>query len=186
MIFESSPWKASLIRDAGLISRWAIKPPSARRSFLIEKKLFLSAYSLRKLSDDHKLSSATLSAAVSVKIAPALKKGFSKIRHWPDRYFDMENTVSSTMAWRRVLNLLIHSTVFLEDLGDDGHYGGFWVTSDQEQRRGLIRVDLADIVTLISRAAGDYPSAIRHTWISSENRWITWTGHGPIDVEETA
>lgn len=170
----------ALIRDADTIVRWSVKPVGERRSFLMERKLFLAAYSLRKLSDDHKLSTATLNAGAPVMIASARKPGFSNLRHLPDRYFDMANLVAREMTWRRVLSLMIHSTVFLELQGDDGRYEGFMVTSDQQQRRGLVQVDLAGFVGLIRQAAEDYPSALRHSWVATENRWVTWTGHDPV------
>lgn len=94
MILESSPWKAALARDADLIARWALKPASERRSFIVERKLFLSAYSMRKLSDDQKLSTQTLADQIQVLVSPPLKSGFSGVSHSADRYFNLEQPVA--------------------------------------------------------------------------------------------
>ena len=56
MIWESYPWKNQLIADAAIIKRWASKTQhTQRRSMLIERKVFLAAYIIRKLDDDYKL-----------------------------------------------------------------------------------------------------------------------------------
>jgi hypothetical protein len=58
MIWESGPWKDALLADADLLDRWANKPKATeRRSLLIERKIFLAAYSIRKLLEALKLSS---------------------------------------------------------------------------------------------------------------------------------
>jgi len=178
MIHESSPWKAALVRDGELIARWAEKPPSGRRAFLIERKLILAAYSLRKLSDDHKLSTATLKASIKVKLSKPLSQGFSNILHWLDRYFDLDNPVTLTLTWRRILNMMIHSAAFAEVQDDAGRCVGFLVTSDQELQRGLVHVELSDFLRLIEIAANDYPTEIRQMWHPAEGRWVTWAGKG--------
>ena len=58
MIRESAPWKAELLRDADLIERWAKKTvASERRSALLERKVFVSAYAIRRLNEAVKISS---------------------------------------------------------------------------------------------------------------------------------
>ena len=58
MIRESGPWKAELLRDADLIERWAKKTvESERRSTLLERKVFVSAYAIRRLNEAVRISS---------------------------------------------------------------------------------------------------------------------------------
>lgn len=178
MIHESSPWKAALVRDADLIERWALKPHSGRRSFLIEQKIFLAAYSLRKLSDDAKLSNATLARSVAVRISPPLKPGFSNLRHWIERYFDLEKPINRQLTWRQILNMVIHSSVFAEIVNDDERVTGFMVTSDQGLKLGLVHVGLSDFIKLMRIAAEDYPTYVHHAWDPKAGRWLTWAGQG--------
>jgi len=64
MISESAPWKDHLALDANLIERWAAKPRStARRSYIIEQKVFLTAYAMRKLLEGEKLSNSLENSA---------------------------------------------------------------------------------------------------------------------------
>ena len=176
MIHEGAPWKAALLRDAELLTRWAVKPWTERRAFLIERKLFLAAYSLRKLADDHKLSTATLATQARVKLAPPLKPRFSGMMHWLDRYFDLDNPMARVVPWRRVVNMMIHSVTFAEVVDHEDRCVGFMVTSDQELRRGLVKVELADFLGLMRAAADDYPTAVRQVWDEKSEQWITWAG----------
>jgi hypothetical protein len=57
MIWESWYWKDGLIKDAEILNRWARKKPSTRQYVLFEKKIFLSAYVIRKLIESEKLGS---------------------------------------------------------------------------------------------------------------------------------
>ncbi|HEV7334488.1 MAG TPA: hypothetical protein VGO06_00860 [Bosea sp. (in: a-proteobacteria)] len=80
MIHQSAPWKAHLIRDAHLIERWAAKPNhSERRSFLIERTVFLAAYAMRKLDEDIKLSTDLLSADMPVLRFPPPQPAFLRV-----------------------------------------------------------------------------------------------------------
>lgn len=180
MIHESAPWKAHLARDAELIERWAAKPrQSERRSFLIERKVFLAAYAMRKLDDATKLSTDTLGSPMAVYRFPRARAGYSEANsHRWEEFFDLGNATSVQLPRRRVLNLLIHSLVFIEGVGETGTFDAFMVTSDQEQGRGLVQVELATFVGLMRLAANDYPTAMRRTLDSATGRWRIWAGHG--------
>lgn len=180
MIHESTPWKTQLARDADLVERWAAKAGhSERRSFLIERKVFLAAYAMRKLDDAAKLSTGTLGSPMAVSRFPPARSGYSDANsHRWDEFFNLGNGASIELPRRRVLNLLIHSLVFVEVLGEADTFHAFMVTSDQERASGLVQVELTAFVGLMRLAANDYPSAMRRTLDSTSRRWRIWTGHG--------
>lgn len=179
MIHDSSPWKSQLRRDADLIARWAIKPEhSERRSFLIERSVLLAAYAMRKLDDAAKLSTATLGGSMCAQRFPPIRPGYSEVSsHRFDEFFDLANGVHVDLPRRRLLNLLIHSLVFVEVIGDADTFDAFMVTSDHEQARGLFQVEMVAFVELMRLVAADYPTAIRRTRDDTTSRWRTWAGH---------
>ncbi|PZN99382.1 MAG: hypothetical protein DCF30_11940 [Hyphomicrobiales bacterium] len=179
MIHESAPWKAQLRRDADLLERWASKPScTERRSFLIEKKLFLAAYAMRKLDEASKLSSALLAANVDVLRFRSNKPGYDQLNsHRFDEFFSMGEPELFKLSGRRLLNLLIHSFVFVEVIGQNDICEGFMVTSDYELSRGLVQVEMRVFVELMRTAASDNPSAMRYTRDAKTGRWVIWTGH---------
>lgn len=177
MIHESAPWKAVLAADARLLERWAIKPPSERRSYLIERKILLAAYTLRKLGEAFKLSTATLAEEIDVKQYATLKRGYAAVNNLRfEEYFDLENPVSIRMKRRRLVDVLIHSLIFMESIDEEQRCIGFIVTSDYESARGLIEVQLSDFIALMRLAADDFPSAMTTSFVAAKGKWVVWTG----------
>jgi hypothetical protein len=162
MIHESSPWKAALAHDANMIERWAAKPRSSeRRSFLLEQKIFLAAYSLRKLDEATKFSTEILANPIQVQRYAVNRLGYAAANNFRfDDYFDLANPQKNEITGRQLVNLLIHSLVFVEVLAEDLSVAAFLVTSDREAVRGLVEVDLTAFTDLMRRAAEDYPTEI--------------------------
>lgn len=180
MIHESAPWKAGLAADAALLERWATKPLSERRSFLIERKTLLAAYALRKLGEAFKLSTATLADPIAVKRYTPLQPGYSAFNnHRFDDFFDLQNPAQLNLKRRRLIDILIHSLAFIESLDEDERCIGFLVTSDHEATRGLLEIQLTDFTALMRQAAGDFPSAMRRSYDPVKKRWLVWTGQEP-------
>lgn len=178
MIHKSSPWKTRLAGDADLLERWAGKPPSERRSFLIEQKLFLTAYALRKLDEANRLSSGLLTHAMSVVRFTPTKPGYAAFNnHRFDAYFDLERPTAQNLPRRRLLNMLIHSLVFIEVLDDAGRIEAFMVTSEREREDGLFQASLSEMIALMRAAAADYPSFTSYRRVGSKGRWRVWAGH---------
>lgn len=187
MIHDSAPWRTHLFRDADLIERWAAKPGhSERRSFLIERKVFLAAYAMRKLDDAAKLSTDTLGGSMVVSRYPPSRAGYSEVssHRWYE-FFDVENAASVELPRRRVLNLFVHSLVFVEVLGEANTFDAFMVTSDHERAKGLIQVEAAAFVGLMRLAAKDNPTAIRRDLDAATSRWRIWAGHDEPPPEVT-
>lgn len=187
MIHESAPWKTHLARAADLIERWAAKSGhSERRSFLIERKVFLAAYAMRKLDDAAKLSTDTLGTPMAVSRYPPSRDGYSEVNsHRWDEFFDLENAARVDLPRRRVPNLLVHSLLFVEMLGEAETFDAFLVTSDHEQARGLVQVEVVAFVALMRLAANDYPTSRRRTLDSSTGRWRICAGNDEPPPEIT-
>ncbi len=93
MIHESEPWKAHLLRDATLLERWARElGPSESRSFRIERRVFLAAYTMRKLDETLKLSTALLGEPMQVQLFDSTRPGYAAHNNIGfDAYFDLEH-----------------------------------------------------------------------------------------------
>lgn len=178
MIWDSVPWKAQLEKDAAELEAAAARAPSQKRSLLIERHVFTGAYAIRKLAEGHKLTTDFFEPSIEVKLYPSTRKGYSPIRLMDvEDYFAMGAPVQRALPRRRLLNLLIHSLVFIEVVGVRRRCDGFLVTSDREQQRGLYEVRLADFIALMREAAVDFPTFVR---ISTNDDGSTnvWTGFG--------
>ena len=181
MISESSPWKTQLLADAGIVARWAARPGvSSRRSLTVERRIMASAYAMRKLDEAMLISSELLAKQVKVRTYPPIRPGFTAFRTLRfDDYFDMYHGVDERLSRRAILNVIIHSLVFVEGLsGKDETYESFLVTSDRGAVKGLYQVQLADFVAVMREVGSDYPSASIRVFDRVTSKWIVWAGHG--------
>jgi hypothetical protein len=115
MIWESWPWRQSLLRDAETLARWGKKNPSDRRAFLIEHKVFNGAYGIRKLYQAKKLSSSFDDLSIQCLIYPGQAKTISlqDSHKWNDHY-DFEDSRRDTIPAKRLIDMIIHSFTFAE------------------------------------------------------------------------
>jgi hypothetical protein len=141
LIYESTPWKERLAKDADLIDRWSLKRAiTARRSFLIEQKVFLAAYAMRKLLEANKLSSSFSDRSLPCKMIPSASNRVDFLHKEPvTDHYDFAKTKSVSVGTRVLLNLIIHSYIFVEALREDFTIEGFYVTSDQKRHKHLIK-----------------------------------------------
>ena len=134
MIRESGPWKAELLRDAELIERWAAKTAmTERRSALLERKLFVSAYVIRRLNEAVRISSRFRGVTLPVTRFPPTG---TSVDQWNildfDDHYDLSGGRVERMPIFRFLNLLIHSLVFAEFQND--RRPDHWFCGDFRQR----------------------------------------------------
>lgn len=181
MIWESSHWKQPLARDAEMIERWAAKPGySERRSALLERKIMLSAFAMRKLSESLKLSSSFDDRSISVmehKAMPGRNVDFAN-SHRIDVNYDLSSGERRNVGVPWLLDQIIHSLTFAEWNEDDGSVSGFLVSSDKERQRSVMCVRLPDFVKLMRLVAKDYPDNGIQVRDPDTNVWFTWRGNG--------
>lgn len=187
MIADSTPWKDQLLKDAHLIERWSAKPQATeRRSILIEKKVFLSAYAMRKLFEAEKLSSELDGHNVKADrfdLLPGKKLTWRKT-YQADEVFDLTSSKARSVAARDLLDTIIHSKVFLECVYDehDLRLSGFFVTSDKRDAH-IWLVPISSYTSLMRLVANDCPSEI-WTVFDAEDAHYSWRGDGdpPVHV----
>ncbi|MBA3676927.1 MAG: hypothetical protein H0W74_05920 [Sphingosinicella sp.] len=187
MIWESWPWKQDLLRDADILGRWAAKPPTERRSYLVEKKVFFAAYSMRKLLEAGKLSTATMNRSIGCKVYPALSAAISSDnRHHFDELYDLNSPVMRQLPARTLINMIIHSLVFVEGLADNLSLSSFLITSDRTKFDGLWEVPLDAFIRTMRRVGADMPSTYVRALDPVKGSWLIWPGNGepPKHVEE--
>jgi hypothetical protein len=180
MISESWPWKQQLLKDADLIDRWASKV-STRRSFLIEKKVFLSAYAMRKLFDAEKLSSNLNGRNVSAQRYDPIPE--KKMTWWTTQsfhqVFNLQVPVRCSVPVRDVLNLIIHSRVFAEAIYSetDLRVQGFFLNSDNNDDK-LWRIPIAAFTALMRIVGKDNPTTAYFEFDRQAGKHRTWRGNG--------
>jgi hypothetical protein len=190
MIWESYPWKNQLIADAASIKRWASKTqPTERRSMLIERKVFLAAYTIRKLDHSYKLSSAFHDRSLQCRTYRLKSKHITLLNnHKIDELYDLDCANAGTISAHQLMDIIIHSLVFGEVLGDDLTLKAFIVTSDRRKTR-LWEIKTDAFVELMNDVGNDYPASAH--WVSNPDTgelvvWQGSSGSPPPSFEERA
>lgn len=186
-IWDSTPWRRRLLADADLLDRWAKKPrPTERRSALIEQKVFLAAYIIRKLVEARKLSTATTDRTVvcSTFVPRSLRITLAN-NHKLDELYDLATRERTTVSMRALLDLIIHSLVFMEHIDEDGTVVGFYVTSSRKRYDKLWYVELRWFIALMRLVGDDYPSVVHSVFDDETDDWFVWAGHGepPVQIQ---
>ena len=76
----------------------------------------------------------------------------------------------------RLLNVLIHSQVFVEVVGPRQRCTGFLVASDHTVAKGIYEFQLTESINLMRLAAEDFPP-ITILKAAEGGSWSVWTGH---------
>jgi hypothetical protein len=179
MIWESYPWKNQLLADAAIIKRWASKTQhTERRSILIERKIFLAAYTIRKLDDDDKLSSAFHDRSLACRTYRAKSKRIAPLNaHKIDELYDLDGANTETISARHLMDIIIHSLVFTEVLRDNLTLKAFLVTSDRRKTR-LWEIKTDAFVKLMHDVGNDYPPESHRVSNPDTGEFVLWQGNG--------
>lgn len=185
MIWESKPWKNELLANARLLKRYAeSKRRSERRSFGIERTIFLSAYIMRKLWEAGKLSSSWEKRKVACILHPPKSRIPDRLSwHRIDEHYNLDVSNLDSLTAIEFCHRLIHSYVFMEVEGPNKQIIGVFFASDQTKRRGLWFVKFIDVLALLNETGRDYPSSSHMVQHPKTGEWVGWTGHGDPPVE---
>jgi hypothetical protein len=180
MIYESAPWRILLLKDAKLLDVWAEKfEDTPRRSFLVEQKIFLAPYAMRKLVEARKLSSSFEGKTLRCKVFPA--RDGKRFTRWSNNQFeklyDMSRPSMQSLNVRDLLDLIIHSLIFEAFPKADKPIDGFAVTSDRK-RKNLWFVDMGKFTSVMRHVAHDSPSTMTGVSDPETGEWIEWRGRG--------
>jgi hypothetical protein len=184
MICESGPWKDLLLNDATLLERWSAKASvTGRQSMLIERKVFLAAYTIRKLYEAQKLSTNFRDRSVRCWTYPAISDRITHHSVGLDKLYDFGCAEQRVIAARDLIDLVIHSFVFSESLQEDLTVVGFLVTSDKKRYDRLWFVEMKAFIGLMREVGSDYPSSMTGVSNRDKNDWELWQGHGGPPAE---
>ena len=148
MIFESAPWRVDLLRDAALIERWARRSPSERQQYLLEKKLFLSAFAMRKLSEARKIPDALPKRSMRAISYPTIRKPTHFNWHRVEKNFDLNAGENISTSSEIVIKQIIHSYVFVFEYDNGECVSRLLIASEFERDRRLLSISLRDYIDL--------------------------------------
>tara|TARA_R110002049_G_C9022697_1_gene551445 strand:+ start:123 stop:731 length:609 start_codon:yes stop_codon:yes gene_type:complete len=179
MIHESQPWREALKKDAQVLNRWASRTrASERRAFIIERKIFLTAYAIRKLIESEKLSSSTENEGIhciAFRALPGAKQLMERQKF--EESYDFENKTHETLTLIKLTHLIIHSSILVECVDERMRMSGFLVTTKQKIS-SLFQIPLNEYMRAIELVADDDPSTSQWAFDPETQETLKWRGHG--------
>lgn len=157
MIWESHPWKQDIARTARYFERMETATKlTERQRVTIEKRAFLTFYSVRKLIEAKKLSDQITSRSLAVTVYPPTGR---KVRHmnWhrSDEHFHLDRPQCETWDVVGLCHQFVHSYVFHIMENEHGGLHAIMVASDRQKEKGLLQLNMIDVVPLLDSIAAD-------------------------------
>ena len=171
MIYESAYWKEPLIKTAKWLVCVRLSERTQERTFVrIEKEVFLSFYSIRKLIEALKVSDNIRDAKTVLAWHPNLNHVHHMNWEHIDLLYDLNTINKEERDVLFLCNQFIHSFVF-SIYEQEGRIGGFYVTSDFNKNRKLYRVSLDQVVVLFRLIGRNYPSQAYYRYFYDTNEY---------------
>jgi len=161
MIFESFPWKVELRRHLILISRWRKKCDTSRGGFYIERGVFLSAFIVRKLMENRKVSDSLRDRSIQCRSFPALRPLSDRVSRFfgisdPTKEYDTANPTDLTLSSFDLMSEIMHSYVFIPLIDDEsGAWTSFLVNSYRNRDDRLLQVETSQFEKLLTDVVCD-------------------------------
>lgn len=173
MIWESCYWKEPLLKDRKYLLSFRRNESTSEKTLAgLEKRIFLSFYSIRKLIEADKLSTKNVDSKWSI-YSYYNKSRVDKMNwHKIDVKYDFTNRQKERRNLRWICNQVIHSYVFILGFDEKGKISCFYISSDREKNIKLYEVSRQEMLDIFKTIGSDYPSA-SHGYRGKDGEWIT-------------
>jgi len=153
MIWESRYWKSDLQKDAEILRRWSTKKHSSRRDVLFEKKIFISAFIIRKLTDAKKINVDFPKGNIPIqKFLRINREKPITLLNWHkiDSFYDLKTPISGSINIEDLSDLIIHSFIYCLVFAAKDHVDSFYITSDKKKDDFLWSINLKKFTELLN------------------------------------
>jgi hypothetical protein len=158
MIFASFPWKMETKRHLLLFRKWSKKPQSDRARFYIERAVFLSAFILRKMMENRKVTDTVRDRSIRCKAF----RPFSPLSNRISRFsgsdtddYDMTKPETVTISAFDLMSEIMHSYVFIPVTDDRHRVTGFLVNSYHKRDDRLLLIGKQNFEGILEDAIQD-------------------------------
>jgi hypothetical protein len=162
MIFESYPWKKEIERLLESLRKWSSNLHSRRAEFYIQRAIFFSAFAMRKLMENRKMTDALRDKSIRCKAYPSLQSVSNRISTFAgladvSEDYDLTRPEEVTLGCFDLMSEIMHSYVFKIVLDDDeqDRMVSFLVNSYNKRDNRLLEIDLLTFEDVLNHAVHD-------------------------------
>ncbi len=164
MISESYYWKESLLDCANNLEKHSKSKDIKSKDLVeIEKDIFVSFYSIRKLMDTSKISDSTRELKINLNWSPNFKKVTILNSHNMHDLYDLSDVRSETKNLRFLCNQFVHSYIFEIVIEDSVGLSCVCFTSDRDKNKKIFFITMELLIYILTLVGNDYPSELKMT-----------------------
>lgn len=174
MILESYYWKESLLDCANNLERYSkLKDIKPKDLVEIEKDIFISFYSIRKLMDTPKISDSTRELKINLNWSPNLRNVTMLNSHKMNELYDLDDIRVETKNLRFLCNQFVHSYIFEVVIENGVGLSFCYFTSDRDKNKKIFFITVEMLVHILNLVGNDYPSKLKITRDSKTGELLT-------------
>jgi hypothetical protein len=165
-MIESCYWKEDLLAHSKRLAP-VTKPSRWTEGLAVrfEREIIISFFCIRKLFDEHKVSSASKSHKAIVYISKSKGKNVTRMNsHRIDELYDFENEKEEKKGIYFLTNQFVHSYIIFPYRNEDRNWGGLFICSDYERNSMLLRIGIDEVRKILNVVGSDYPHTVKMTF----------------------
>jgi len=166
MIFESFPWKRELARNVTVLKTWATKPHTERGGFYVQRSVFLSAFIVRKLMENRKISDAVSNRNIVCNSYHALRPVSDRLSRFLSgsaEDYDLANPRNMSINVYDLVSEIMHSYTFAMVINRRNRCTSFLVNSYRRKDKRLLEITTAAFEKILTDVIRDDVRAISIT-----------------------
>ena len=165
MIWESHFWKDDILKQAERLEKRKLQKRWPETSFAkLEQTVMLGFYSVRKLHEAAKLSTATMEKQLVLPAYSWTGKNVTKLNwHRLDELYDLENPNNVSKNILFVCHQFVHSFLFTPCFDDANNLDAILFASDCQRHDALLRISIDQIIETFQTIGNDYPNSSTYT-----------------------
>jgi hypothetical protein len=160
MIFESYPWKMELKNHLKRFKTWEKKLHTERGGFYIERGIFLSAFIIRKLMENRKVTDVVRNKIIKVEAFRAKRPMSDRVTRFfgvsdPNDEYDFKKPEKIFHSAYELMNQIIHSYAFMFVGSRKNVCRAFLVNSYRARDRYLLQINRKDFEKILTEVIHD-------------------------------
>jgi hypothetical protein len=170
MIFESSYWRDHLFKQARFLHDKQSQRKWTESSFSrLERELMIGFYSVRKLAEAQKISSALYKQPVKLLSYRSTGRSVEHLNwHKLDELYQLSSADSIEKPLSFVTNQIIHSFVFMPIFNSRRGVELIAFNSDQSKGKNLFAIKLSVVAKLFAKVAGGYIGETQYARLTAD------------------
>lgn len=166
MISHSYYWKKGLLREADKLHKRLEQKRWTERSVInIEKDLFLSFYSIRKLIEAKRLTDSVVQYSLPVVSYPNSGRNVTLLNcSEPSDFYNFSLPQKEKLDLVFVCNLFIHSYLFFISFDENGVLDGVLVNSDRTRNKSMWGISVVEIIRTFKMVGNDKVTHSHYTY----------------------